>query len=615
MEKTVSVNHAGVELRLNTETLALSVSVGGTTWNSDLQFAPRVKTGGGDVPFSATEECEHLLWQTGVGRGIHSIYRRIPGLGGLEFETIIWVESATGNVLFSWIPTREAVNVKIEKVHYPAPFVLDGGDDYTVLPFLQGVLLPNSWETPFPDMPFGGQMCSESAYMPWWGQVRPGTGGYIAIVDQPWDASYAVSHPAPGPTSVGIGWLPSLGRMDYQRTMRFVFRDKCDYNDLCKIYRGYAEEHGLLVTLEEKAAKLSHVNRLIGSAVVHLGTKTSVKPGGRYYNAEEPEKNERLIPFSVRTAQMKKLAADGVKKAYLHLDGWGQPGYDNQHPDYLPAGEEAGGWEGLKELADTCRSNGFLFGLHDQYRDYYLDASSYDPNMAVHLADGTLYEHTIWAGGTQNYLCPSQQPLYVKRNFEEVLSHGIHLDATYLDVFTCNEPDECSHPWHRVTRKECLEYRARCFDYLLSRGILSSSEEVVDWAIPSQVFCHWAPYAKPEAGIPVPLLNLVYHDCVIIPWMLGKGEWGTPEGQLGYLHAMLNGGIGYIDPELAEDSYRDNLEKAAEVGALSEKVGKQELLRHEFLSKDYSVQRTTFADGTTVTVDFSKETCEVSHRA
>ena len=43
----------------------------------------------------------------------------------------------------------------------------------------------------------------------------------------------------------------------------------------------------------------------------------------------------------------------GIKKLYLHLDGWGDTGYDNCNPDYLPACIEAGGWEGLKHLSNT----------------------------------------------------------------------------------------------------------------------------------------------------------------------------------------------------------------------------------------------------------------------
>jgi hypothetical protein len=304
---------------------------------------------------------------------------------------------------------------------------------------------------------------------------------------------------------------------------------------------------------------------------------------------------------------MRRISGLGITKAYLHLDGWGQPGYDNQHPDYLPACAEAGGWEGLASLSRACGQLGYTFGIHDQYRDYYAAAATHDIESAVRLADGTVYEHTIWAGGRQNYLCPSLAPMYVKRNFEQVLANNVRLDAAYLDVFTCNEPDECANPAHAVTRKECLEYRLRCFDYLISKGIIPSSEEIVDWAMPSIVFCHWAPYAKPDAGIPVPLLNLVYHDCVIIPWKTGTGEWGTPEGQLGFLHGLLNGGIGYISPNADEAE----VNRVKELSALHEKIAHAEMLTHEFLNPERTVQRVVYSNGVRVTVDFENEKYEV----
>jgi hypothetical protein len=570
-----------------------------------------VETAGAAVPFTSAEYVSHRVLQTGLGAGILSSFAGLGGLSSLSFYTFVWIEESSGDLIFEWIPVTEAKNTEIRQVLYPAPFEFDEKDGYTVLTFMQGVLLPNDWEQPFPQPPFGGQMCSSAAYMPWWGQVRRDS-GYIAVAEQPWDGAIRTDHPAGGPTRTGVGWLPSLGEMAYKRSLRFSFLPGCDYNDLCKRYRAHAKARGLLVTLAQKAVRAPRLDRLVGSAVIHLGVKTHVKPESRYYHADDPGKNDSLVPFSRRAEQIKAARALGLRKAYLHLDGWGQPGYDNQHPDYLPPCEEAGGWQGLKALSETCGENGFLFGLHDQYRDYYLDAKTYDPQMAVHLANGALYGHAIWAGGRQNYLCPSLQPLYVRRNFEELLARGIALDASYLDVFTCNEPDECAHPLHRVSRRECLEYRLRCFDYLLSRGILPSSEEVVDWAMPSLVFCHWAPYPDPAAGIPVPLLNLVYHDCVIIPWAPGKGQWGTPPGQPGLLHALLNGGVCYFNPELEGGELRKNLEEVQSAGALHERVGLLEMIRHEFLSAGRQTQRTIFADGTTVTVDFAKEDYEIS---
>ena len=137
---------------------------------------------------------------------------------------------------------------------------------------------------------------------------------------------------------------------------------------------------------------------------------------------------------------------------------------------------------------------GYMLGLHDQYRDYYFKAKTFDKEFALTYEDGSIFEMTRWAGGHQSYLCASQAKYYVRRNFQEVLNHGIHLEGSYLDVFTCNEPDQCFHVRHKMTRKECLDYRNACFDYLTSLHILPSSEEVSDFSMRSLVFCHYGPY-------------------------------------------------------------------------------------------------------------------------
>ena len=104
-----------------------------------------------------------------------------------------------------------------------------------------------------------------------------------------------------------------------------------------------------------------------------------------------------------------------------------------------------------------------------------------------------MFEHANWAGGRQNYLCASLAPKYVKRNYTEILKH-INLDCVYLDVFSCNEMDECFNLEHLMTRKECMEYRRACFQYMISKGIIPSSEECSDWAMRELVFSHYGPY-------------------------------------------------------------------------------------------------------------------------
>lgn len=628
----ISVESGSVRLNFNEETLNFTITASGSQWKWAEDFKARIKMKSGEeIFFSAAENISHEKWKTGVGVGIHSSYSGFK-LGekelNLAFETISWIEDSTGDVYFEFIPLCDE---DIEAVYWPGHMEFDEGSEkyYSVLNILQGLLLPNTWENEVRKLSFDGQLCSNTAYMPWFGQVRPDS-GYIAICQQPWDAAFQVDHPANGPyTHVGFRWLPSLGKMDYRRVVRYTFLNNCDYNSLCKVYRKYALETGLLTTLAEKAARNPNVDKLIGSAIVHKGIKTHVNPGTLFYNEEDMSQNDNLVPFSQRSAELRHYKEKGVEKLYLHLDGWGQPGYDNKHPDYLPACKEAGGWEGLKELSDTAQECGYMFGLHDQYRDYYFDADTFDEEFACKAPDGSILDVSRWAGGRQSYLCTTQAPYYVKRNFEEVLKHGIHLEASYLDVFTCNEGDECANPRHRMSRRECFQYRKACFDYLTSKGILPSSEEVTDWAMQSLVFCHYGPYdfmlqapGSPRKGIPTPLFNLVYHDCLILPWLMDKRE-----GEEDYmLYALLNGGGAYMDKDgaypncdgafddpTAEKHLDEEIERYRIVAALQERVAKCQMVKHEFLNNDWKQQRTTFSDGTVVSVDFNNNSYKIQY--
>ncbi|GHV27927.1 hypothetical protein FACS18948_6120 [Clostridia bacterium] len=115
-----------------------------------------------------------------------------------------------------------------------------------------------------------------------------------------------------------------------------------------------------------------------------------------------------------------------------------------------------------------------------------------------------------------------------------------------------------------------------------------------------------------RGGISVPLWNSVYHDCFLIPWSMGKSACGTPKDQLGFLHGMLNGGMEYLDAGLTGDELVQNIERCKTLSTLQMRVAHHEMISHEFVTLDRSVQRTVFADGTSVTVDFGNEQHAVS---
>ncbi|MEF2575315.1 MAG: DUF5696 domain-containing protein [Eisenbergiella sp.] len=625
------ITAGGSTVRLHEETLLVSLFRNDAEWNWREDFVPTLECDEGIFSFTDARSVSHELFQNGIGTGIRSCFEGFEANGTVRpysFETLIWIEAVSGDIRFEWLPLCEE-GLSVKKVRWPGEMSFEKASRswYSVLNHQQGLLVPNDWETALDHVVFNGFFETAGAYMPWFGQVKDRE-GYIAICETPWNAGYTAEHPAGGPYShVGIYYEPSLGKMDYRRVLRYTLLSDCDYNDLCKVYRAYVRETGHLRTLAEKAAQNPSVDRLIGCSFVHTGIKTVVQPDSDFFDPENPEKNNHCTPFSKRTEEIKLLHNMGVEKLYLHLDGWAQPGYDNCHPDYSPACIEAGGWEGMKELADTMHECGYLFGIHDQYRDFYKSAKSFDENYACRLTDGTIPEHHRWAGGPQSYLCATQAPYYLKRNFAALFENGIELDGAYLDVFTCNEGDECTNPEHRMTRRECYEYRGQCFSWLLAHGILSSSEEVSDWAIPSLVFCHYAPYSfmmkrpgLPKDGIPVPLFNLVYHDCVIEPWMMDKAS----ENDDYMLYALLNGGAPYLLRDAAylntDGSFEGDellaleemIRRSKTVSALHEKIAKCEMVRHRMNPENWWIQETEFSDGTKVKVDFKNQTYEIS---
>lgn len=56
----------------------------------------------------------------------------------------------------------------------------------------------------------------------------------------------------------------------------------------------------------------------------------------------------------------------------------------------------------------------------------------------------------------------------------------------------------------------------------------------------------------------------------------------------------------------------EQIHRCEVVSALHEKVAHSELVKHEFLNDERTCQRTTFADGTVVTVNFADSTYEIA---
>ena len=228
-------------IHFNEENLSFSIKFDNTVWNWSKDYVPKMVCKEGEIFFRDAEKISHQEYSSGTGCGIRSHYEGFKIEGSVipyAFDTLVWVEEATGDVFFEWIPVIEE-GLNVEKVFWPGEMEFEEKKEtwYTLLNQEQGMLIPNTWKEELKPIIFDGFFETAGGYMPWFGQVKDGS-GYIAICVTPWNAGYQATHPAEGPyTHVSVRFEPSLGKMDYRRIMKYTFLSDCDYNDLCKVYR------------------------------------------------------------------------------------------------------------------------------------------------------------------------------------------------------------------------------------------------------------------------------------------------------------------------------------------------------------------------------------------
>jgi hypothetical protein len=594
---------------LNPTNLAIAIRCRGTHWQTLASSAGEavIREDGKDSSHALKDAVRRSItpFITGSSDGLRIAvtgFTRDSRELDLKLNLVVSVERDTGEVICEAIAAEG--NSRLRELSWPRGFAT-GTNDQTVVPFMQGMLLPGNW--PRKVFLYEALAYGRGLYMPWWGQQRGGS-GVMVILETPEDGGCRFEHPAGGPTRLEPRWVHSLGRLGAPRRLRLCFFERGDYVDMALRYRRHAAGNGTLVTLKEKIARNPAAAGLIGAPVVHTTILSHIEPDSSYYNKDHPAANHQLTTFDQRAADLRQLHEAGVRRAYVHLDGWGFRGYDNLHPDVLPPSPEAGGWDGLRRFADTCDSLGYLFAVHDQYRDYYHDAASYSEDLTVIEENGSRPFMKIWWGGKQSILCSRFAPDYVARNHRQILAAGVKLRGAYLDVFAVVPGDECYSPIHPVTRAESLRFRGQAFDIIRNLEGIVSSEEPADWAMRYLHLVHHAPFALdpnpgkgPPMGVPIPLHALVYHDALVVPWSLSKGGWGIPDDDLGFLHALSGAGVPYVSlrPDPA------HLRQVRELCGLHQRLALVPMVRHEFLDAGYRRQKTAFADGTTVEVNFA----------
>lgn len=412
-----------------------------------------------------------------------------------------------------------------------------------------------------------------------------------------------------------VGWLPSKGAFGYPRRMIYRFTPQGGYVALAKAYRAHAADHGLLVTLEQKAKVNPNVRRLFGAADVW----GAADDRNRDFAREARESGlDRMILHGRKPREQMQAAHDA---------GFLTSEYDN-YTDIkpLPPGREPDADEDLL------------------------------PDHAVLQASGERMKAWLTYDKKTQFMkrCPTFWTPTARLVIPKVLTNHPFL-GRFIDVTTAEALYECYDTNHPLTRAEKRRCGEQLLAYVRSLGLVVGGEHGIWWGVPHLDYIEgmmssyqfgwpaghlirpksrdepftgpyktdtWENYDRFGIGheYRVPLWELVFHDCVVSTWYWGDAtDWllqvEPSNAARKDAFNILYGTVPLLWANKA-GSWQTNravfLRSYRHTTWLHRAVATAELLSHECLTPDRAVQRTRFSDGTEVQVNFGPAPREVT---
>ena len=467
-----------------------------------------------------------------------------------------------------------------------------------ILPVNEGISYPVDDES-LPAMHYhlygGHGLC-----MPWYGAVE-GDIGWMAIIETPDDAAVSIPRQDSLLGLVPV-WEPQKQRFGPERVIRYIFLDGGGYVAMAKRYRDYAKQAGLFKTLDEKRKTVPAVNLLVGAVNIWCWDRDAaawcreLRACGieriLWSNALPPDQIKDLNDLGVLTSRY-DIYQDAMNPAnYPQLRG--------THPDWT---------------SEAWTNDDLMIGADGQWVR----------GWEVETKDGKLVPC-----GT---LCDRQAVAYAKQRIPaDLATHPYR--SRFIDTTTASPWRECYHPKHPMTRTESKRFKMDLLQYVSEGcGLVCGSETGHDAAVP---FVHYfegmlslGPYRVPDSGrdmrraweeVPeqvakfqtghayrLPLWELVYHDCVVAQWYWGDYNNKLPKlwGRRDLWNALYGTPPMFMFDRRIWAANKDRFVKSYQTAtAVARATGYSQMLSHEWLTPDHAVQRTRFANGVVVTVNF-----------
>jgi len=138
------------------------------------------------------------------------------------------------------------------------------------------------------------------------------------------------------------------------------------------------------------------------------------------------------------TQDVEMAARYGLTDAVFVKHNWQRWGYDYRLPDIYPPD---GSIDDFRAMVEACKRHGVLFCPHDNYIDFYPDATGFSYDDILFNADGTPQKAWLNNGrGAQSYRwSPNAFAPWLEANLKQV-KDGFAPTAYFVDVFSAMPP-------------------------------------------------------------------------------------------------------------------------------------------------------------------------------
>ncbi len=519
-------------------------------------------------------------------------------------ETDIVIE-----LIFALDPARDELFIQIEQtggqdsvrridhLYRLEKSVSAGG--YLVIPHGSGYLIPADCPDELPGTFTENNFIGARWTLPFFGLVA-GKEALCVTADSWWDCEVAAYHVPGRHSALDFTWQSSLGRLRYPRRQRIRFGRDMDYVTMAKEYRQEARRQGLVRTLEEKTAQ-TPVIRSYAQNILFRWPAWNVR-------------DSQQVLTDIRRVQALGLGIN------FFFPKWSSAGYspdrntattaDGNWQSFLQETPIPGGWPVLADFARQLHDAGCTIQGFICPRTQYPHGPKFDPSRRPLNEKGEPVEDLSVHDALDR----------MNKVLDFIQGKGLTLDVMYYDGYAAfdNLPEDFTLT-RPITRRQTFETQNHIFAETRRRGIMPGGEVARFWCMAECDYFFFTDWARDRltntptkgspgpVGKPIPLFQLVFHDCYIAGFSGGGYALYTP----GYdwwpdrnprLYELLFASApahnwlpnGYVP---VKDWNSPRWEWLKCWSAWYRAIAGSEMVRHEFCSGDDHRQRVEFANG------------------